>query len=239
MPRNVTRRRKNPGPSRFDPADLAFARAWEVYATGLGGWTVLVDTDENGVQELYVDPPLVYGDGFRIRREGSEVVVHWPSGSIRTSSVRKALLALCELPPDALMAVERLTAAPDDELVVSTGRGSRLVSALLNETGQLELDRVAERFGMTKRQLAESLGLPSPATRKSGTETKTQARTTEMLEIVGRIVDWAGGEKQAMAWYRAEPIPAFGGRTAEALVKDGKAGAVRDFLDHVATGGFA
>ena len=27
--------------------------------------------------------------------------------------------------------------------------------------------------------------------------------------------------------------------TAEALVKDGKAAAVRDWLDHVATGGFA
>ena len=42
-----------------------------------------------------------------------------------------------------------------------------------------------------------------------------------MLEIVARVTDWAGGERQAMAWYRAEPIPAFGGRTAESLVKDG------------------
>ena len=29
------------------------------------------------------------------------------------------------------------------------------------------------------------------------------------------------------------------GFTAESLVKEGKAAAVRDFLDHVATGGFA
>jgi hypothetical protein len=42
-----------------------------------------------------------------------------------------------------------------------------------------------------------------------------------------------------MAWYRAEPIPAFGGRTAESLVKDGKADAVRDYLDSVALGVFA
>ncbi len=42
-----------------------------------------------------------------------------------------------------------------------------------------------------------------------------------------------------MAWYRAEPIPAFGGRTAEALVKSGSAGAVRDYVDHLATGGYA
>jgi hypothetical protein len=42
-----------------------------------------------------------------------------------------------------------------------------------------------------------------------------------------------------MAWYRAEPLPAFGGRTAEALVKSGAAGAVRDYVDHLATGGYA
>ena len=42
-----------------------------------------------------------------------------------------------------------------------------------------------------------------------------------------------------MAWYRAEPIAAFGDRTAESLVKEGKAGAVRDWLDNVALGGFA
>jgi hypothetical protein len=60
-----------------------------------------------------------------------------------------------------------------------------------------------------------------------------------MLEIVNRISDWAGSEEQAMAWYRAQPIPAFGGRTAESLVKEGRAADVRDYLDQVALGGFA
>ena len=53
------------------------------------------------------------------------------------------------------------------------------------------------------------------------------------------VQGWAGGPAQAMAWYRAEPIPAFGGRTAEALVKSGQANAVREYLDHLATGGYA
>ena len=61
----------------------------------------------------------------------------------------------------------------------------------------------------------------------------------EMLEIVGRLSAWAGGKEQAMAWYRAQPIPAFGDRTAESLVKCGQAGAVRDYLDHMAMGRFA
>ena len=60
-----------------------------------------------------------------------------------------------------------------------------------------------------------------------------------MLVILWRIGGWAGGGAQAMSWYRAEPIPAFGGRTAEALVKSGDAAALRDYLDHIAMGGFA
>ncbi len=42
-----------------------------------------------------------------------------------------------------------------------------------------------------------------------------------------------------MARYRAEPIAAFGGRTAGSFVKEGKAAAVRDDLHHTASGGFA
>jgi hypothetical protein len=120
-------------------------------------------------------------------------------------------------------------------------RGSGLLAMFLGSNGILSIDRVADRFGLSKRQFAETIGISRetlyrPARLKAP---KTQARAVEMLEIVGRIADWAGGEKQALAWYRAEPLPAFGGRTAESLVKEGKAAAVRDYLDHVATGGFA
>jgi uncharacterized protein (DUF2384 family) len=120
-------------------------------------------------------------------------------------------------------------------------RGSELVTAFIDDKGFVSVERIAERFGMSKVQLAETIGVKRETVHRTARRTapKTQARATEMLEIVGRVVDWAGGEKQAMAWYRAEPIAAFGGRTAEALVKEGRASAVRDYLDHVATGGFA
>ena len=42
-----------------------------------------------------------------------------------------------------------------------------------------------------------------------------------------------------MAWYCAQPIAAFGDRTAEALVKEGKAAVVREYLDFLAQGNFA
>ncbi|KRB52243.1 MAG: antitoxin Xre/MbcA/ParS toxin-binding domain-containing protein [Pseudomonadota bacterium] len=94
---------------------------------------------------------------------------------------------------------------------------------------------------MTKGQLAETAGLAKDTLQKAVRRDapKTRARVVEMLEILSRLEEWAGGRSQAMAWYRAQPIAALDGRTAEALVKSGKAALVRDYLDHLALGGFA
>ena len=116
-----------------------------------------------------------------------------------------------------------------------------LVANLMNHQGFLTVEKVAATFCMSKGQLAETIGLSREALYKLARleAPKTQSRLKEMLEIVSRVSGWAGGKEQAMAWYRAQPIAAFGGRTAEALVKDGQAGALRDYLDHIALGGFA
>ena len=116
-----------------------------------------------------------------------------------------------------------------------------LAATLLEPDGVLTVERVADTFGMSKFQLAETIGLARETLYKPSRvrAPKTQARMREMLEIISRIEEWAGGKLQAMAWYRAQAIPAFGGRTAESLVKSGHASAVRDYLDHIAMGGFA
>jgi hypothetical protein len=108
--------------------------------------------------------------------------------------------------------------------------------------GPVRVKTAASQLGVSSAQLLETAGVKSNV-KSSLTLTKldkgAQTRVREMLEIVSRISAWAGGKEQAFTWYRAEPIPAFGSRTAESLVKEGKAAAVRDYLDHVATGGFA
>jgi hypothetical protein len=116
-----------------------------------------------------------------------------------------------------------------------------LALGFIDAAGRIEVAEVAENFGMSKGQLAETVGLSREALYKTtrAHAAKTQARIREMLEIVGRVSAWAGGKEQAMAWYRAQPIPAFGDRTAEQLVKSGEAGALRDYLDSIALGGFA
>lgn len=124
---------------------------------------------------------------------------------------------------------------------IDDGTIASFVASFMDKRGIVDVERVANAFHMTKGQLAETAGLGvatiSKADRRKAP--RTQIRVTEMLEIISRVRDWAGGEAQAMAWYRSQPIPALDGRTPEALVKSGKAGAVRDYLDHLALGGFA
>jgi uncharacterized protein (DUF2384 family) len=116
-----------------------------------------------------------------------------------------------------------------------------LVASLIDRRGRVAIDRVATTFGMSKTQLADTVGLGRETLYKASraNAAKTQMRVREMLEIISRVTDWAGGKAQAMAWYRAQPIAALGGRTAESLVKNGEATTLRDYLDHLALGNFA
>lgn len=124
---------------------------------------------------------------------------------------------------------------------VATDLSGSFITHFMDKGGLVDVSRVADAFRMSKGQLAETAGLGvatlSKVERRSSP--RAQTRVTEMLEIISRVRDWAGGEAQAMAWYRSQPIPALDGRTPEALVKSGKASAVRDYLDHLALGGFA
>ncbi|MGV1832881.1 antitoxin Xre/MbcA/ParS toxin-binding domain-containing protein [Agrobacterium vitis] len=127
------------------------------------------------------------------------------------------------------------------ETAKSPMQNDSLVLSYMDRAGRITISRLADGFGMSKTQLAETAGLARETlyrAERSGAP-KTQGRLREMLEIISRVSEWAGGKEQAMAWYRAQPLPAFGGRTAESLVKEGKAAAVRDYLDHMALGGFA
>jgi len=142
-------------------------------------------------------------------------------------------------PASAAKSPKRTTAARST--VATFAVVAPLLSGFIDPAGHVEIAAVADSFGMSKSQLAETIGLSREALYKAtrAHAAKTQSRVREMLEIVGRVSAWAGGKEQAMAWYRAQPIAAFGDRTAEALVKSGQAGALRDYLDHIAMGGFA
>ena len=61
----------------------------------------------------------------------------------------------------------------------------------------------------------------------------------DVVEIINRILPFAGSVPQAFAWYRSQPLPSFGDRTTEDLVKEGRAEAVKEYLSRIAVGGYA
>jgi hypothetical protein len=109
------------------------------------------------------------------------------------------------------------------------------------ENGLVAADRLSAALHITHAELATALGLSRDAVSKaSRARTKnTQARLRAMVEIINRVRPWAGSTQAAFAWYRSQPLPSFGDQTAEALLKEGRADAVRTYLDRIAVGGYA
>jgi transcriptional regulator with XRE-family HTH domain len=107
--------------------------------------------------------------------------------------------------------------------------------------GLVAIDRLSKSLRITKAELALAAGLSRDAVSKTPRlrARATQARLREMVEIIARVLPWAGSVQQAFAWYRAQPLPSFGDRTAEDLVKEGQAEAVRRHLARIAVGGYA
>ena len=106
------------------------------------------------------------------------------------------------------------------------GAGIR-IEFVTSEDGALRLLRAADK---PRAKAVKKVKMVKPS---------DQEHLKQMAEIVDLVSNWAGGKEQALAWYRAAQIPEFGDRTAEALVKDGLAMSVREYVDHVALGGFA
>ena len=84
--------------------------------------------------------------------------------------------------------------------------------------------------GLSRTSISKTTRLQSPA---------TQTRLREVAEIVNRILPWCGSVPQAFAWYRSQPIPAFGDLTAEDLVRMGRTDHLMSYLAGIALGGYA
>ena len=68
---------------------------------------------------------------------------------------------------------------------------------------------------------------------------RTQRGLREMVEIVNKVEPRFGSTLIAYAWFRSEPLPGFGGRTAMQLVRAGQADRVLDYIDAVDAGVYA
>lgn len=108
-------------------------------------------------------------------------------------------------------------------------------------TGLVAADPLSDLLHVTRGELALALGVPRESvTRTARARAPTaQARLRNLVEIPNRIRPWAGTPLAAFVWYRSQKLPSFGDQTAEALVKEGRAEAVKRDLDRIAVGGFA
>lgn len=100
---------------------------------------------------------------------------------------------------------------------------------------------ITEVLRTTKSEIAGTLGLGKDAfTRASRVRArKTQARLRQMLEILNRVEAVTGSPLAAYAWFRAEPLPGFGGATPDQLLREGRADHVHAYLERVMAGGYA
>lgn len=112
---------------------------------------------------------------------------------------------------------------------------------VLGQDGQVQTELFSSRLRITKLQLAAAAGLSKDAVSKAARlgAPATQSRLRDMAEVLNRIRGWAGSPEAAFAWYRSQPIPAFGDLTAEDLVKAGRAEALKRHLSQMAAGGYA
>ncbi len=100
---------------------------------------------------------------------------------------------------------------------------------------------VADVLRTTKTEIAATLGLGKDAFSRTSRvrARKTQTRLRQMLEILNRVEAVTGSPLAAYAWFRAEPLPGFGGATADQLVREGRASHVHAYLDRITAGGYA
>jgi hypothetical protein len=118
---------------------------------------------------------------------------------------------------------------------------AELLADVVTDEGMIATDRLAARLHITKTELALATGLSRDAVSKRSRlrSRQTQARLRDTVEIINRVTDWAGSTGRAFAWFRSQPLPSFGDKTAEDLVKEGRAEAVKAYLARIADGGYA
>jgi transcriptional regulator with XRE-family HTH domain len=112
---------------------------------------------------------------------------------------------------------------------------------VINREGLIEPDQLSDALRITKGELAAASGLSRDAVSKTrrSRSPATQSRLRELTETINRILPWCGSVPQAFAWYRSQPIPAFGDQTAEELVRAGRCEHLKSYLAGIAVGGYA
>lgn len=110
--------------------------------------------------------------------------------------------------------------------------------ARYEENGLFAPRKIAAELRTTSGEIARTVGLGRDAVQRKDRipSPRTQRRLREMVEILNKVEPRFGSALIAYAWFRSEPLPGLGGRTAMQLVRAGHADRVLDFIDAVDAG---
>ncbi len=132
---------------------------------------------------------------------------------------------------------------PPQFMVKKTRRtvASDFLTTVMSADNTISPGALAKRLRVTRTELAHSLGVSRDAVSRTARAEarRTQGRLRDMIEIIDRVLPWSGSELAAYAWYRSQPLPSFGDRTARDLVVAGHGEAVKTYLSRIADGGHA
>ncbi len=117
----------------------------------------------------------------------------------------------------------------------------KFLGQVMSPRGLVGANRLVDVLHITKKELAATTGLSIDAVSKRARieGRSTQARLRAVAEIINRVSAWSGSPGQAFAWFRSQPLASFGDKTAEDLVKEGRAEDVKAYLSRIADGGYA
>lgn len=115
------------------------------------------------------------------------------------------------------------------------------MSTLLSDFREADLlspKRMSRRLGLSITELARLAHLHRSSLSRASSPT-VQVRLQRIARILTEVEELTNDPSQAVVWFRHQPIPAFGGKTAQDLVEAGHAEAVFAFLEHLRDGGYA
>ncbi len=114
-------------------------------------------------------------------------------------------------------------------------------AATFREGGKpyLSARRVSETLGLSLADLAAMIGVArTTLTAKSGARRVDQA-LSPLVRIIAMAAEMAGDEDRAAIWFKHQPLPGWGGKTALDLVRAGHGAKVLDYLESVRAGVYA
>jgi hypothetical protein len=113
--------------------------------------------------------------------------------------------------------------------------------AEITEGALISPDKLADELRTTKREIGETIGVPHESLSRKAriASVSTQTSLRHLVEILNAVRPAVGNLVMAFAWFRSEPIVGFGGRTPEAIVKDGEFEALRAHIRRRLEGGYA